>query len=510
MYRNPPFNNNNNNNNNNYMNQQQQQPYRNQQFNNQQQQQQQQQGPLLPNPQDNLPLIKNNTLPLLTTPSTSTSSTTSITSPSPSQSPATLNINPTCSLILRKVPNNLNKVDILQQHFQQFGQIVQIKPHIDDLQDAALVQFTANNMAFSAYKSPQSVLNNRFIRLYWYSAYLKHKQTAPTPPHPPPPPSTTNYQQKQTPNDEPLNKKRSDVKDRLDFNNKTTSDQTNSTESTTTTITDKNGSQNVNLSSNFDSMKIEQQQQQQINKEGTNSLASINAQLESNKKANYESYATAKEIQEENLKKTLLLKMEVQKKTRELIEKQIKDQKLLLQKFETSKSVEEKSQILKLVKQISETIENEREILNDTKRSIGNQFNLQKTATGTPPVATPPPAPHHLLRLDNTRLNKTNFLNQAKRNQIIQNIKDDPLLINQTIPHAPPPMLINKVDNRPKHLLFTGIANKQEKMNIHSFIVSLGCQIEEDDSNSTFNNQNDDTTTMIIHFATRKDAEIVI
>ena len=49
------------------------------------------------------------------------------------------------------------------------------------------------------------------------------------------------------------------------------------------------------------------------------------------------------------LKKVLLLKLEVKQKARELIEKQIKDQKLLLQKFEQAKTVEEKTQILEVI-----------------------------------------------------------------------------------------------------------------------------------------------------------------
>ena len=43
-----------------------------------------------------------------------------------------------------------------------------------------------------------------------------------------------------------------------------------------------------------------------------------------------------------------MLKLEVKQKARELIEKQIKDQKLLLQKFEQAKTVEEKTQILEV------------------------------------------------------------------------------------------------------------------------------------------------------------------
>ena len=60
--------------------------------------------------------------------------------------------------------------------------------------------------------------------------------------------------------------------------------------------------------------------------------------------------------------------MEVQQKARELIEKQIKDQKLLLQKFEQAKTVEEKSLILSLVKKLSESIEKEKIILSNNKK----------------------------------------------------------------------------------------------------------------------------------------------
>ena len=45
----------------------------------------------------------------------------------------------------------------------------------------------------------------------------------------------------------------------------------------------------------------------------------------------------------------MLLKTQVKQKARELMEQQIKDQKLLLQKFEQAKTVEEKSQILEVI-----------------------------------------------------------------------------------------------------------------------------------------------------------------
>ena len=81
------------------------------------------------------------------------------------------------------------------------------------------------------------------------------------------------------------------------------------------------------LSNNFNSMSLKQAQQV-------------------DKSKYHESMAAAKAINDENQKKVLLLKMQVKQKARELIEQQIKDQKLLLKKFEQAKTVDEKSQIL--------------------------------------------------------------------------------------------------------------------------------------------------------------------
>ena len=107
--------------------------------------------------------------------------------------------NTATTLILRKVPQDLNRVEHIRQHFSQFGQIVDIKCFYENKTDTALVQFATNQQAFAAFKCPQSILNNRFIRIFWLSNYMKQKEHIPT----------------QVTVDEPMNKK--PVKDRLTF-----------------------------------------------------------------------------------------------------------------------------------------------------------------------------------------------------------------------------------------------------------------------------------------------------
>lgn len=85
-------------------------------------------------------------------------------------------------LILTKVPGELNRLDLMRGHFSKFGQLVEIQCLYENKSDVCLVRFATNQQAMSAYKSPQPVLNNRFIRYSWLSHYLKQKQNESMPP----------------------------------------------------------------------------------------------------------------------------------------------------------------------------------------------------------------------------------------------------------------------------------------------------------------------------------------
>lgn len=83
------------------------------------------------------------------------------------------NQNTNTSLVLRKVPAELNRPEIIRQHFIKFGQLLDVQCMYDGHQDATFIRFATNQQAFAAFKSPESILNNRFIRIHWLYHYQK-------------------------------------------------------------------------------------------------------------------------------------------------------------------------------------------------------------------------------------------------------------------------------------------------------------------------------------------------
>jgi hypothetical protein len=398
-------------------------------------------------------------------------------------------------LIVRKIPDQLNNPDKMRQHFSKFGQILDIQCQFDQNKDAAFIQFATNQQAFAAYKSPQSVLNNRFIRLYWYSSYLKQQQINPVQQQ------QQQQQQLKPAQDEPAVKK--PAKERLSFNkpneihesdlvNPLNKENNLKTSTSASTLIQANNTGSL-VKTVYNKNNNEKQSAEKS--ESTNlDMSELSLKSESTKAVINE----AAKLQEENKKKALMLQMEVKKKAKELMEQQIKDQKLLLKKFEQAKTVEEKSQILALVKKLSESIEKEKEILN------GKLSTLDK------PVKPAPPPPHHL-KLNNKRLNNTNFLKTTGGGSPNLN-KTYPSpgaaginKMNPSIAVSPAsnPFSFSRVsvDRRPKQLLFTGLENEQEKTNIINLINQIGCQIE--------NTNDQQPLSLTVNFLTRKDAEIV-
>ena len=74
---------------------------------------------------------------------------------------------PTNTLVLRKVPADLNVLSKLNGHFDQFGKIVNLKVGFQNDSEAALVQFSTVAEAKAAHSSSSAVLGNRFIRVYF-------------------------------------------------------------------------------------------------------------------------------------------------------------------------------------------------------------------------------------------------------------------------------------------------------------------------------------------------------
>lgn len=211
----------------------------------------------------------------------------------------------------------------------------------------------------------------------------------------------------------------------------------------------------------------------------------------------------AKQLMDENQKKAMQLKLELQKKARELIEQQIKDQKCLLVKFEQAKTQEEKDQIFKLIKMLSNSIDKEKELLKE-----------QELIPTVPALPKSKPPPQHLLKLNNKRVNTTSFLKHGTTMRA-STAPSQMLLNGQPIkPHQPSTTNMYssytsyaKVDNRPRQLIIAGLTDlAKEKASITNFINTLGCQIE-----SVYDLEKDGETSsqFVISFVTRRDAEVV-
>ncbi|CAG9815221.1 unnamed protein product [Phaedon cochleariae] len=80
-----------------------------------------------------------------------------------------------CSLELKKVPTGLNSITHLNNHFSRFGKIVNIQVQFEGDPEAAMVTFSSHAEANAAYRSTEAVLNNRFIKVFWHNA-LEGKQ----------------------------------------------------------------------------------------------------------------------------------------------------------------------------------------------------------------------------------------------------------------------------------------------------------------------------------------------
>ncbi|XP_030067446.1 RNA-binding protein 27 isoform X2 [Microcaecilia unicolor] len=71
-------------------------------------------------------------------------------------------------LEVRKIPQELNNITKLNEHFSKFGTIVNIQVAFKGDPEGALIQYLTNDEARRAISSTEAVLNNRFIRVLWH------------------------------------------------------------------------------------------------------------------------------------------------------------------------------------------------------------------------------------------------------------------------------------------------------------------------------------------------------
>ncbi|CAJ0565375.1 unnamed protein product, partial [Mesorhabditis spiculigera] len=72
-------------------------------------------------------------------------------------------------LEVRNIPIELNTIDKLNAHFAQFGKIANLQVQYQGESQAALVTFFTKFEANNAYKSPDPIFNNRFIKVFWHN-----------------------------------------------------------------------------------------------------------------------------------------------------------------------------------------------------------------------------------------------------------------------------------------------------------------------------------------------------
>jgi len=72
------------------------------------------------------------------------------------------------ALEIRKIPAELNNMFKLSEHFQRFGNITKLQSPFDADPFGALIEFATNREAFAAYSSPEAILGNRFIKMFWH------------------------------------------------------------------------------------------------------------------------------------------------------------------------------------------------------------------------------------------------------------------------------------------------------------------------------------------------------
>ncbi|XP_005101070.1 RNA-binding protein 26 [Aplysia californica] len=73
------------------------------------------------------------------------------------------------TLEVRKIPAEMNNIAKLNEHFGKFGTLTNIQVKYQGDTGAALISFSNNGEATAAYRSPEPVFNNRFIKLFWHN-----------------------------------------------------------------------------------------------------------------------------------------------------------------------------------------------------------------------------------------------------------------------------------------------------------------------------------------------------
>ena len=71
-------------------------------------------------------------------------------------------------LAVRNIPVELNSITSLNSHFSKFGVLVNVQIHFEGDPGSALITFAGTGEAAAAINSTEAIMNNRFIKVFWH------------------------------------------------------------------------------------------------------------------------------------------------------------------------------------------------------------------------------------------------------------------------------------------------------------------------------------------------------
>ncbi|KRY32852.1 RNA-binding protein 26 [Trichinella spiralis] len=232
------------------------------------------------------------------------------------------------TLEVRRIPQPLNTITKLNEHFSQFGHITNIEVCYEGDPQAALITYMTRPQALAAYKSTDPILNNRFIRVFWHN---QKDGTAVD--------DTGTSDQSSRP-------ARIPIRDRLELPVKSSSNGTSSHEEAIfkaeTNATAANaGSDTVSTTMN-----------KNLQMDG-DAFATKSVRLVHNADAEVKNpVANVAASKGENTKRILKKRLELQRAETELFNRQLEQEKLLLKKLEDCKDQTTKELIIKTLKKL--------------------------------------------------------------------------------------------------------------------------------------------------------------
>merc|ERR1719508_346918 len=71
-------------------------------------------------------------------------------------------------LAVRNIPGELNSITHLNGHFSRYGNLVNVQVQFEGDPGSALVTYSSNEEANSAFSTSEAIMNNRFIKVFWH------------------------------------------------------------------------------------------------------------------------------------------------------------------------------------------------------------------------------------------------------------------------------------------------------------------------------------------------------